>query len=488
MKNIFKNVLNIFELSGFLLIILPLCTFIFVNYCYLLPLEIFLSTIIIFIIYLCLMLISKLAKKHYNIILITLSFLLALSYQYYFSKFFIDNIFKFYLYAFIIFVIILFFVIKNKAKFLNVFLIFCLIASSFWYFVILQNDIFQNKKLIEKFNSNEEFENVKFKHKSNIYYFYLESYSGNIALKYLFDYDNSDFLKELASRNFYTWKNSYSNYDNTAMSLYSTFTMAHHYYYLDVGHSIFGQNVVMGNKYNTLLKVLNKNGYDINYYFYPIHFAKPFNSYANFKNLWFISLIRVKNLILMQENDLASPNFPYEMSKYAEIFRKDLDRNLKSTKPQFYFVKFSKIRHYVQYFDFKPNFKQNYISNLRDTNIEIIKMIDYIEKNDPNSIIILLGDHGSWIYKFSDSVVIPSNYALSQYNILLSIKNPYERFENRPEVLSSVNVFRYVISSLTENFEFMKNKKSDVSFALNDCIYVENGRVLKDVIKFLVVD
>ena len=104
----------------------------------------------------------------------------------------------------------------------------------------------------------------------------------------------------LGDRGFYTWKNSFSNYDNTFMSLYSLFTMAHNYALLDVDNSFVAQKVVMGNNYNTLLKVLYENGYDINYYFYPTQFVKPFKSYAKFAKLYQITFLRVFNTIISE--------------------------------------------------------------------------------------------------------------------------------------------------------------------------------------------
>ena len=480
---IFKA-LNMVELTGFLVILVPFANFMFKNYYYYLPIEIFLIFVVLLIFYIGLVFISKLAKNSYEIVLFLLSFLLSQSYHYYFVKYLIlNNTYAFILSTISAFIFLLVFVIKKKFKILNVFLVFCLLACTFPYFKIVKNDIIKNEKLVKNFNSNAEFKDVKFKHTPNIYCFHLESYSGDIALKYLFNFDNSDFIKALSDREFYTWKNSFSNYDNTFMSLYSLFTMSHHYALLDVDNSFVAQKVVMGNKYNTLLKVLYENGYDINYYFYPTQFVKPFKSYAKFAKLYRIAFLRIFNTIIQRPTDMADPNFPYEISDNGEFLKSKLGKNFKSDKPQFYFVKFAKTRHFLPEFKFKPTFKENYISRLSESNVEILKMVDYIEMNDKNAIIILVGDHGSWLYRFSKDVKV-KDFALSQYNILISIKNPYETVKNRPEVLSSVNIFRYVISTLAENPNIMKNKQLDMSFGENNTIFVENGKVFKEVQHF----
>lgn len=260
------------------------------------------------ILYIGLIFLSKLVKRHYNFVLVALSILVAVSYHYYFSHTFLNNLFYYYLSVFL-FIIFVFVLLKNnKIKFLNIFLIICFFICLFPYFEILKNDIFINEKLVKIFNSNKEFAGVKFRHKLNIYYFHLESYTGNIGLKQIFNYDNKDFLGELNSRGFYTWKNSYSNYDQTQMSLYSIFTMKNHYAFIDSSYSIKAQNVTMGNKYNSLLKVLTENGYDINYYFYPTQFAQPIKGYAKFVKLPKITLLRVKNLLLQKTTDMADPS------------------------------------------------------------------------------------------------------------------------------------------------------------------------------------
>ena len=475
------NALSNVELTGFLIILVPFANFMFKNYYYYLPIEVFLIFVVLSIFYLGLVFISKLAKNNFEIVLFLLSFLLSQSYHYYFVKpFMLNNIYTFIVSIISAFIFLLVFVIKKKFKILNVFLVCCLIACMLPYFKIVKNDIVKNEKLVKNFNSNAEFKDVKFKNTPNIYCFHLESYSGDIALKSLFDFDNSDFIMALGDRGFYTWKNSFSNYDNTFMSLYSLFTMAHNYALLDVDNSFVAQKVVMGNNYNTLLKVLYENGYDINYYFYPTQFVKPFKSYAKFAKLYQITFLRVFNTIIQNPTDMADPNFPYELSDNGEFLKSDLGKNLKSDKPQFYFVKFAKTRHFLLDFKFKPTFEENYISKLTESNIEILKMVDYIEKNDKNAIIILVGDHGSWRYRFSNDVKI-KDFVLSQYNILLSIKNPYESVKNRPKVLSTVNIFRYVISTLAENPNIMKNKQLDMSFGENNTIFVENGKVFKEI-------
>ena len=310
------NALSNVELTGFLIILVPFANFIFKNYYYYLPIELFLIFVVLSIFYVGLVFISKLAKNNYEIVLFLLSFLLSQSYHYYFVKpFMLNNIYTFIVSIILAFIFLLVFVIKKKFKILNVFLVFCLIACMLPYFKIVKNDIVKNEKLVKNFNSNVEFKDVKFKNTPNIYCFHLESYSGDIALKSLFDFDNSDFIMALGDRGFYTWKNSFSNYDNTFMSLYSLFTMAHNYALLDVDNSFVAQKVVMGNNYNTLLKVLYENGYDINYYFYPTQFVKPFKSYAKFAKLYQITFLRVFNTIIKNPTDMEDPNFPYEISE-----------------------------------------------------------------------------------------------------------------------------------------------------------------------------
>ena len=119
------NALSNVELTGFLIILVPFANFIFKNYYYYLPIEIFLIFVVLSIFYVGLVFISKLAKNNYEIVLFLLSFLLSQSYHYYFVKpFMLNNIYTFIVSIILAFIFLLVFVIKKKFKILNVFLVF----------------------------------------------------------------------------------------------------------------------------------------------------------------------------------------------------------------------------------------------------------------------------------------------------------------------------------------------------------------------------
>lgn len=467
MLNKLSTILNKVEISGFLLLIFPFFDFIFKNFYYFLPAEIFLIFLYYVILYLVLILFSKIAKKYYDIFLVSSSFIISLFYYHVWL---------------LVFCVLLIFVIKKKYKLINIFMIFLLISCLNPYFKLIKNDFLYNDKFIKKCNSNVEFKDVKFSHKPNIYYFYLESYTGKVALKELFEYDNQKFLSAIEDRGFYIWKNSYSNYDMTHSSLYSTFVMKNHYNLIDVFKSISAQKTVMGGKYNSLVNVLKKNGYDINYYFYPTQFVRPFNSDAKFVKLPKVSLLRAFNYIMRKPTDLSDPNFPCDLAENSAFLRRDFIKNLSLNKPQFYFIKFSKIKHLHPMFEYKPNFNENYISNLEITNFELLNIIDFIIKNDKDAVIVLLGDHGSRVFEFSK--VSNVDFSLSQFNVLLSIRNPYEKDKNRPEILSNVNVFRYIISTLTDSYDYEKHKRENMSFGYWNIIHVLDGKVFENPVKF----
>jgi hypothetical protein len=58
----------------------------------------------------------------------------------------------------------------------------------------------------------------------DIFFYILDEYSGNTALKQLFHFDNSAFERQLEQRGFYVVKQSRSNYNYTPFSVASILT------------------------------------------------------------------------------------------------------------------------------------------------------------------------------------------------------------------------------------------------------------------------
>lgn len=406
---------------------------------------------------------------------------------------------------------------KKCLKIINIFLLVTITVGLFQYAQAIVSDM-KEAKIVNHFNSNDEFKDVKFKKKPNIYYFYMESYTGQDALKSLFNFDNSKFNNALEKDGFYIFPHAYSNYEYTIPSLQSTFILRHHYHaidfkFFDAGLNV--RNIFAGDKNNTLINVLRDNGYNINYYLSDTYlFKKPIN--INRYNNEFDYNLFTKNLFKRFSNDAQkSNNKDYYKKLYSEV-----DYISKSSKPEFLFIKIGDnkdfpLNHFVPYYecltgeqkkniiqsDFEKHsykyFKEwdkKYLNDLVQENEKMEKILDYIVKKDPNAVIVVLGDHGSSRYlgvqKYNaqeyykdflpETKVTTKDIANSLFNVTFALRYPYDLIQKRPTVITNVNVFRYIFSELSKNPDLMKNEQRNISMTPS-IQFIEEGNILNQV-------
>lgn len=291
----------------------------------------------------------------------------------------------------------------------------------------------------------------------NVYLLMLDAYSGNILLENDFEYDNSEFYKQLRERGFFVQERSFSNYPNTELSMPSIMNMN----YLDFLIQMQGENSddmrltqKLWNE-NKVMQVFQANGYEI-YSFHGRNGSSSDMVTANFCTLPFnysldfvralsdfyipISSIREKvgldthfrtvSCVLETTKDFEEPNNPFYMHMHIRLphqpFVFDVEGN-RVSEPQ------------IEFHRFDERLKDAYLQQTLFTNSKTIEIIDSIQQKDPSTVIILMSDHAG---RFDIDWENPSEIDLYRgLNNLMTVYFP-EKESLIPEHISTVNVFR----------------------------------------------
>jgi len=255
--------------------------------------------------------------------------------------------------------------------------------------------------------------------KRDIYYLVFDRYARADVLREAYNYDNSDFTKELRKRGFSVIDNSFANYQRTTHSLISSLNFD----YLDrLSHHDSSESSDWVPLYRMLgdtriVRFLRMQGYCIH------HFGgwwEPtrFNKQANFSHNWFaipeaLRVLYENSLILSVARRIGIKALDprYMQYKRSQLMFETLAK-LGHEKPIFVFAHFllphppfvtDETGGYVSIADASSrNRIDNYIGQLRYANMEILRLVDAIKTDrDPEPIIILQSDEGPWPYKYA---------------------------------------------------------------------------------------
>ncbi|MDM8218955.1 YidC/Oxa1 family membrane protein insertase [Parasutterella secunda] len=253
-----------------------------------------------------------------------------------------------------------------------------------------------------------------FKNKPNIYYFLCESYHNLDYVKDVFGYDSTEFLDNIKKYGYTVYNNIYSNSSYTLGTLTNIFTMstnsAPNSSSLALDASSWERSVIGGGSGNKLLEILKQNGYETSMYFKgSSYYFKSKGKFLDYTDVHFsirdlLQPIEDTNGMIPFFLNLIFPflnNAPHAEQDSLNILKKHLIRTKDSSKPQFFVHRLDKTNHTPPIgYNFKQ--RENFIDShfyqdgIATGNAEIEKIIKTIEKYDPNSIVIFLGDHGAW--------------------------------------------------------------------------------------------
>jgi hypothetical protein len=341
---------------------------------------------------------------------------------------------------------------------------------------------------------------IRFTTRPNIYFFFLESYGGSKALYQLYGIDSAGFYQQLEKRGFLV-RDTYANRDYTIASCATVFLMKHYNIknwqagVLDAKSNIF--NMINGTHYNPVLDVLKKNGYRISY----IHMANDLyrqpSPAVHFTNISFGLWHYIKPLYQYTN---SKPVFPvFQRQSLANRFFDDCRRIIRRAldtpaEPTFHFI-YTGLDHTQAELQLKPtaqdresyrqSFIQLYKKSRDDFNPKLLALLDYIAEQDPNGVIIMIGDHGTWFHRLFDKTDPGAgffnnmeNLAEDVFSVIFAVKTPLQQRLWQERDITHVNLFRYVFSMLADDSSLLNALESDVSIYLDGKYIFNHGRLL----------
>jgi len=376
------------------------------------------------------------------------------------DNFFLDNQFATqFLYLIISFVAVYLLYIFNK-KVAYVAVIFFMISGIVVNFLNYSENsvkfIKEDSDRLEKFLDNKNNEIIK---KKNIYLMVYESYANLETLNH-YGFDNSNHIKFLEKNGFKIYHGIYSN---GGLSIESTSRIleingelskpGRHY----TSGNAFGLNVLKANNYKTI-------GLFKSHYFFgsaPINWDEyyPEGNAAKYFG---------KNLInIIFEGEFRFDVFDdfYSYDKYLELKRKYLN-SIKN--PSLFYTHNSYPGHSGNSGRCASNEKELYFEGMKKANVEMKNDIGNIIKNDPDSIIVLLSDHGPYLTKNCrelrdyDVSEIDKYDIQDRYGAFLSIYWPKSISDNKNDIVITQDIFPAILSNITSNpklFDELKVKR-----------------------------
>lgn len=375
--------------------------------------------------------------------------------------------------------IVFLFLYKKKS---HIILVFFLVMIVFSTITFIKNSFF-NPELTA---SNLTQSNISFNKKPNIYLFWLESYHSFDILKSVYNIDNAEFQHFLARNNFTIVNETYSSGSHTLQSfvqLYSCRSLPTGIFKGNLDGPLALRNLIGGDINNFVLKTLKENGYRTtmlvegsNYYFYSKGMFLDETDFSVKSILNYIMpLLMVTHWKKDAFDDKKVDAAPYSGSLFERV-KMAVERSKQSHAP--YFIAFKGGAAHTSSdgdYTWKDNeqwVKSGVYQNLvKKADAETTEIINYLLKEDPNSIIVLLGDHGATRYRnFPQNETGEPSKSCQRYHVnLQDIFDDYFKvlFAYRlPQgeatdissglYMNNSNVFLHIFAWLAEDQEILK--------------------------------
>lgn len=363
---------------------------------------------------------------------------------------------------FLAFLLLIFFIFKNQKIFKPIIIL---------YFLFNIVELFSIQKyiniiLLDDKRQTVEFINDKFIKKPNIYIWSIESLSNNFISKNHIGIEKTLYMDFFDKSGFVVLKNHFSDDYATRNSLNSL---------LGVDQNFWKKNkkdYFSGRDEAPLFKLLKKNNYKIITGYHDSHFGpggkyvdeyltfrsikvknknyqKYYVNYCQFKMPWYHSQMfnyceLLKNIFKIKNSEKLTSKDDFENYTQTYIGKDDFNK----------FVVFHQLTHSHPSPDTK-NWK-NVFKEARKKNIDLIKNLsEKIIKEDPNSILIIIGDHGPSLLKMSTEAEFHKNI-LKTHNNDEKISYVIDRFYTVGTVLDNNNYCSDEISNLS-NQKFTTN-------------------------------
>ncbi len=420
------------------------------------------------------------------------------------------------------FALLLFFIlIKFSIKKINIsffaMLIFCCIQFAHKYYKNNQANERANTLITKAYNAFPM--DTKLINKPNIYLVYLESYMSSTTLRTTYNYDNSYFEGRLIEQGFQLHDNLYSHGAGTKISLLTLLQMSENVLALSANSqdvSSSAHDILSGSEQNLLFRYLKSNDYNIssyydsqNYYFKSKgklldHIIEDVdNSLLSVLRAIAPSLtMKIDSFRKIVFNEQARPEY---IDIYPKTFQHISDINSKAHPSLFIIKPLNELHFNYNYRDLLDNYQKwvasgVYQQGIDKMNKELLTLINVIEDNDPNALIVLLGDHG---HRYSDAAGYLSVYQLTpneikakfpqfnmssqefiddMYSVFFAIKMP-KNAKGKLQINSHyayADLFRYIFAALDNNPIFLENKSENISFNSKGIILRRDDKIFED--------
>ncbi len=280
-------------------------------------------------------------------------------------------------------------------------------------------------KFKKKINFEVNLIQQKFIKPVSLYIFSIESLSPEILVKNHYGLEKTKYINSLEKNNFIVFKNHFSDNFPTSPSLNSLIYIDPVEWRKDNNFSYFS-----GRKNLSLFNLLKLNNYKIITGYYDSHFGPPgkyIDEYLTFRS------VKIKNpffsKIYINFCQFKLPWYHMQLFNYCDvlkIFFKIKNEEILSSKKEFNSYILNKIDNKNKKFVFFHFYTfghptgetKNYINDFSQGDLETALIIEQaakkIRKNDPNSILIVIGDSGPTIFKHSSEKKL-KNKILSNY-------------------------------------------------------------------------
>ncbi len=346
-------------------------------------------------------------------------------------------------------------------KYFKKIIVFQLILAVIGIFTLTPVVIKQLNYSKEWMKQPDAIETAVFKKKPNIYFIQPDGYVNFSELeKGNYNIENKDFENYLEESNFKSYPNFRSNYAATLPTNSAVFMMKHHYYNegSDFTETIDARNVIVSD--NSVLRILKNNGYRTFFLTEQPYFLtnKPELGY-DFCNF---SLEEINFLTkgIGDPKDVIAPFNTY-LEKYPE-------------GPNFFFVEIFNPGHITNTMEDSKGIegeRNYYIEGVKESNKKLTQLTESILKNDTEALIIIMADHGGFVGMTNTQESYTKNtdrdFVNSIFSTILSIHWPNGEVPEFDEKLkTSVNLFRILVSYLSENPSYLSNLQTDKSYIL----------------------
>jgi hypothetical protein len=307
----------------------------------------------------------------------------------------------------------------------------------------------------------DNIEEVRFVKKPNVYFIQPDGYVNFSEIdKGYYKIDNSNFKQYLETNDFKIYENFRSNYASTLTSNSATFMMKHHYY--GNGKS-FTENTNARDMIiseNTVLNIFKNNGYK-SYFLAEMPYLllnKPTLGYdeCNFKS----SDVGYIGTGLGTYYDIITPLESYTKEAIEQ--------------PKFFFIEIFNPGHIhgqkIKSLGVEGE-RELWQETLANANETLTKTLDVIKKNDPNALIVIMADHGGFVgMEYTSQTYTKTqdrDLIYSMFSSNLSIHWPMGIAPTYDtNFKSAVNVFRILVSYLSEDTSYLQNLQDDSSYVI----------------------